>query len=325
MHSPDRWAAPPAARTSQRLPAVPRAAEAARLPAMTARVIDGKAIAAKVRSEVAEEVHALVASGGPRPGLAAVRVGDDPASAIYVRGKIRACAEVGIVSSEHALPESTREQELLALVERLNADPGVHGILVQLPLPKAIDAERVLLAVDPRKDVDGFHPLSIGALATGRPGPRACTPAGVMRLLDEAGVPLRGAHALVVGRSVIVGKPVALMLLERDATVTIAHSRTRDLPALVGQADVLVAAVGKPELIKGAWIKPGAAVIDVGINRLDARTIVGDVEYSAAAERAAVITPVPGGVGPMTIAMLLRNTVALARQSARGSAIDPRI
>jgi len=276
-------------------------------------IIDGKAIAARVRAEVAEAVKELVARAGMPPGLAAVRVGEDPASVIYVRNKIKACREVGIESFEHALPERTSQEDLLGLVSRLNADRRVHGILVQLPLPKQIDPDQVIDLVAPEKDVDGFGPRNVAALTMGRPGLRPCTPAGCIHLLDEAGTQLQGARALVVGRSLIVGKPMALLLLERHATVTIAHSRTRDLAAEVGRADVVVAAIGKVELIKGAWIKPGATVIDVGMNRLPDGKLKGDVEFAPAAERARAITPVPGGVGPMTIAYLLKNTLAAAR------------
>ncbi len=280
-------------------------------------IIDGKQIAAKVKGEVAQAVKALLASG-IRTGLTVVRVGEDPASAIYVRGKRKDCEEVGIVSDEHHLPANVTQAELLALVARLNADPEVHGILVQLPLPKHVDERAVLDAISPAKDADGFHPFNVGALSIGIPGvPRPCTPAGVMRMLDEARVDPKGKRALVVGRSNIVGKPMSMMLLERHATVTIAHSRTADLAAEVARADILVAAIGKAELVKGAWVKPGAVVIDVGMNRLPDGKLVGDVEYAPAAERASAITPVPGGVGPMTRAMLLVNTVELARRTAR--------
>jgi methylenetetrahydrofolate dehydrogenase (NADP+)/methenyltetrahydrofolate cyclohydrolase len=278
-------------------------------------IIDGKAIAAKVRSEVAKDVRAL-GDRGISPGLAVVRVGEDPASAIYVRGKRKACEEVGIRSVEHHLDASTTQRQLLDLVGELNRDPAVHGILVQLPLPEQVDEDQVLDAVDPAKDADGFHPFNVGCLWIGKPAPRACTPFGVMRLLDEAGVELKGKRALVVGRSNIVGKPMAAMLLERHATVTLAHSRTLDLAGEVARADVLVAAIGRAEIIRGAWVKPGAAVIDVGMNRLPDGKLVGDVEFAEASRRAGAITPVPGGVGPMTIAMLLRNTVDLARARA---------
>ena len=280
-------------------------------------IIDGKLIAAKVRGEVAEAVRALGAAG-IAPGLAVVRVGEDPASAIYVRGKRKDCAEVGIRSEEHHLAATTSQADLLALVARLNADPAIHGILVQLPLPKHLDERAVLDAIDPRKDSDGFHPFNVGALSIGIPGtPRPCTPAGVMRLLDEAGVDPKGKRALVVGRSNIVGKPMAAMLLERHATVTIAHSRTRDLAAEVARAEIVVAAIGRAELVRGDWIREGAVVIDVGMNRLDDGRLVGDVEYAAAARRAAAITPARGRVGPMTRAMLLVNTIELARSRAR--------
>jgi len=283
---------------------------------MIEKIIDGKAIAARVRAEVAKGVKEFVARNGAPPGLAAVRVGEDPASIIYVRNKIKACGEAGIASFEHALSERTSQEDLLGLVSRLNADARVHGILVQLPLPKHIDPDRVIDLVAPDKDVDGFGPRSVAALAMGRPGLRACTPSGCMRLLDEVETQIQGARALVVGRSLIVGKPMALLLLERHATVTIAHSRTRELAGEVGRADIVVAAIGKAELIKGSWIKPGATVIDVGMNRLPDGKLKGDVEFGPAAERAGAITPVPGGVGPMTIAYLLRNTLIAARAIA---------
>jgi len=279
-------------------------------------IMDGKQLAAKVRAEVARRVLDLKGRG-VTTGLTVVRVGEDPSSAIYVRGKRRDCEEVGITSVEHHLPETTDQADLLALVERLNRDPAVHGILVQLPLPDHLDEQAILDAISPAKDADGFHPFNVGALSIGIPGvPRPCTPAGVMRLLDEAGVELKGKRALVVGRSNIVGKPMALMLLERHATVTVAHSRTVNLAEEVGRAEVLVAAIGKPEIIRGEWIRPGAAVVDVGMNRLAEGKLVGDVEYAAAARRASAITPVPGGVGPMTRAMLLVNTVELASRGA---------
>jgi methylenetetrahydrofolate dehydrogenase (NADP+)/methenyltetrahydrofolate cyclohydrolase len=280
-----------------------------------AMIIDGKLIAAKVRAEVTASVKELRAAG-VHPGLTVVRVGDDPASAVYVRGKRKDCEEVGIRSEEHHLAATTSQTELMALVARLDADPQVHGILVQLPLPKHLDERAVLDAIDPRKDADGFHPFNVGALSIGIPGtPRPCTPAGVMRMLDETKVDPKGKRALVIGRSNIVGKPMAMMLLERHATVTVAHSRTADLAAEVGRADILVAAIGKAELVKGAWVKEGAVVVDVGMNRLPDGRLVGDVEYEAAARRAAAITPVPGGVGPMTRAMLLVNTIELAKRA----------
>jgi methylenetetrahydrofolate dehydrogenase (NADP+) / methenyltetrahydrofolate cyclohydrolase len=283
-----------------------------RAPMAMAHIIDGKAVAGQVRSEVASGVKDL-ARRGVVPGLTVVRVGDDPASAIYVRGKRKDSEEVGFRSVEHHLPATTTQAELLALVAKLNADPTAHGILVQLPLPKGIQERAVLEAIDPRKDADGFHPYNVGALSIGLPGPRPCTPAGIMRLLSEVGCNPKGLRALVVGRSNIVGKPMAMMLLEAHATVTIAHSRTADLPGEVGRADILVAAIGKAALVKGAWVKEGAVVIDVGMNRLEDGKLVGDVEYGAAAGRARAITPVPGGVGPMTRAMLLVNTLELAR------------
>jgi methylenetetrahydrofolate dehydrogenase (NADP+)/methenyltetrahydrofolate cyclohydrolase len=277
------------------------------------RIIDGKAVAAAVR----DEVHAASAEFriryGRAPGLAVVLVGDDPASATYVRNKRKACADCGIESIGHELPATTSQAELLALVRSLNARPDVDGILVQLPLPKGLDAAPVIDAIDPAKDVDGLHPVSQGRLVSGMPGLRPCTPLGVMRLLDTTGVDLKGARAVVVGRSNLVGKPVAFLLLERHATLTICHSRTRDLAAEVRGADVLVAAIGQPRFIQGDWIKPGAVVIDVGTNRGADGKLVGDVDFAAASARAGHITPVPGGVGPMTIAMLLQNTVAAAR------------
>jgi len=278
-----------------------------------ARIIDGKAVAAAVRDEVRGEAAAFRAAHGRAPGLATVLVGDDPASATYVRSKHKACGECGIESIGHELPASTTQAALLALVAELNARRDVDGILVQLPLPKGLDAGAVLNAIDAAKDVDGLHPISQGRLVSGVAGLRPCTPLGVLHLLDTAGVDLKGAAAVVVGRSNLVGKPVAFLLLERHATVTICHSRTRDLAGEVGRADVVVAAIGQPLFIKGEWIKPGATVIDVGTNRTAAGKLVGDVEFAVAQTRAAAITPVPGGVGPMTIAMLLKNTVTAAR------------
>lgn len=276
-----------------------------------ARILDGKALAARVRAEVAEQVAAL-RQAGVVPGLAVVLVGDDPASHVYVRNKERACADAGIVAFDHRLPADTPQRDVIALVQRLNADPRVHGILVQLPLPSGMDSNAVLAAMDPRKDVDGLLPISLGALSAGRPRFVACTPRGVMRLLQEAGTPLSGAHAVVIGRSLLVGRPMSALLLNADATVTTCHSRTRDLPSILATADVVVAAIGRPEAIRGAWIRPGATVIDVGINRLPDGRLVGDVEFAVARTRAAVISPVPGGVGPLTIAMLLANTVLAA-------------
>jgi len=300
---------------------------------MTAKVIDGKEFAAKVRAQVHAHVAKLREEKGIQPGLAVVLVGEDPATKVYVRSKGKAAETCGFHSVQHTLPASTGEADLIALVDRLNADPAIHGILVQLPLPGQIDAGRVLERIAPAKDVDGFHPFNAGLLAVGELG-RAlvpCTPAGSMILLHEAardlGRTLAGLEAVVVGRSNIVGKPMAQLLLAEHCTVTIAHSRTRDLAAVVARADVVVAAVGRPEMIKGAWIKPGAIVIDVGINRVAAdgldkngkpRTrLVGDVAFESAFANAGAITPVPGGVGPMTIAMLMQNTLTAAERSVR--------
>jgi methylenetetrahydrofolate dehydrogenase (NADP+)/methenyltetrahydrofolate cyclohydrolase len=280
---------------------------------MSADIIDGKAIAARIRKALAGDAAALTAQGA-RPGLAVVLAGDDPASQVYVRNKTAACAETGVRTFDHRLPSTVTEAELFALVQRLNADAEVDGILVQLPLPSGIDARRVLLSIDPEKDVDGFHPDNLGRLLMGQPRFIACTPLGVMRLLAEADTPLAGADAVVVGRSNIVGKPMAALLILADATVSVCHSRTQDLRERIGRADVVVAAVGRAEMIKGDWIKPGATVIDVGMNRGADGKLVGDVEFGAAATRARAITPVPGGVGPMTIAMLLGNTLASARR-----------
>jgi methylenetetrahydrofolate dehydrogenase (NADP+)/methenyltetrahydrofolate cyclohydrolase len=277
-----------------------------------AKILDGKALAARVRSEIAAEARRL-ATKAITPGLAVVLVGDDPASQIYVRSKTRACQEAGFRAFDHHLPATTPENDLLALVAALNANPDVDGILVQLPLPATIDARRVLLSIDPRKDVDGLHPENLGRLLMGQPRFIACTPFGVMKLISETSLVLAGADAVVVGRSNLVGKPLAALLTAVDATVTLCHSKTRDLADRITRADLVVAAVGRPATIKGAWIKPGAVVIDVGTNRLPGGKLVGDVEFEAAAARASAITPVPGGVGPMTIAMLLANTLTSAR------------
>ncbi len=282
---------------------------------MGATILDGKALAGRIRGHLAEEVSRLRGLGVD-PGLAVVLVGDDPASQIYVRNKTVACAQAGIRTFDHRLPAATPEAELLSLIGQLNTDPAVDGILIQLPLPPGIDTRRILLAVDPRKDVDGIHPENVGRLLMGEPRFTACTPFGVMKLLEEAGVKLAGANAVVIGRSNMVGKPMAALLLGADATVTVCHSKSRDLGAVVSSADVVVAAVGRPEMVRGEWIKPGAVVIDVGINRRPDGKLVGDVEFAAAAARASAITPVPGGVGPMTIAMLLVNTVFSARGRA---------
>ena len=282
---------------------------------MPARIIDGKAIAAELRAAVAAEVRRIVALGVV-PGLAVVLVGENPASAVYVRNKSKQTVEAGMRSFDHKLPEDASEREVLALVEKLNADPAVHGILVQLPLPQQIDGQKVLNAIDPAKDVDGFHPMNAGRLSTGLPALTPGTPLGCIHLARSVHGSLQGMEAVVVGRSNIVGKPLLQLLLNENATVTVAHSRTRDLPAVCRRADLLFAAVGRPEMIRGDWIKPGATVIDVGINRITGadgkNRIVGDVAYAQAAEVAGAITPVPGGVGPMTIACLLVNTVRAA-------------
>jgi methylenetetrahydrofolate dehydrogenase (NADP+)/methenyltetrahydrofolate cyclohydrolase len=282
---------------------------------MSAKILDGKALAARIKDKLAKEVDELRARG-IEPGLAVVLVGEDPASQIYVRNKTASCAQAGIRTFDHRLPATTSQAELLALVAKLNADPAIDGILIQLPLPRGLDAREVLPAVDPRKDVDGIHPDNLGHLVMGEPRFVACTPFGVMKLIEESGLSLAGVNAVVVGRSSMVGKPMAALLTNADATVTVCHSKTRDLAAVVARADLVVAAVGRPEMIRGEWIKPGAVVIDVGINRRDDGKLLGDVEFAAAAARASAITPVPGGVGPMTIAMLLVNTVTSARRRA---------
>ncbi len=282
---------------------------------MAATIIDGRAAAAELRAEVAQGVAAFRERHGRAPGLVGVQVGDDPASEIYQAGKAKAAEEAGMISRRVVLPEATTQDELDALIDDLNADEAVDGMLVQLPVPDQLSEVAIANRIHPDKDVDGFSPINLGRLIRGEPGSVPCTPAGIMWLLDRAGVELEGAEAVVVGRSLIVGKPVALLLTSRSATVTVAHSRTRDLPALCRQADVLVAAVGRPEMIRGDWIKPGAAVIDVGINRTD-NGLVGDVAGAEAAEVAGWLTPVPGGVGPMTIAYLLANTLDAARRRA---------
>jgi methylenetetrahydrofolate dehydrogenase (NADP+) / methenyltetrahydrofolate cyclohydrolase len=280
-----------------------------------ATIIDGKQVAADVRARVAKDAAALRERTGHTPGLVTILVGEDAASQVYVRNKIKACEEAGMASFHEPMPATSSQDEVLAMVERYNADDRVDGILVQAPLPKGLDFKQVLERIDPAKDVDGFHPLNVGRLVAGQPGLVACTPAGVMELLDATGVELEGADAVVVGRSDIVGKPVALLLLHRSATVTVCHSRTRDLSEVTRRADVLIAAVGRARMITADMVKPGATVIDVGINRTD-DGLVGDVDFGPASEVAGAITPVPGGVGPMTIAMLLANTVvaATARQ-----------
>src|SRR5215210_6459711 len=282
---------------------------------MAAEVIDGKAIAQRVRAEVREEVEAWVGAGNPQPGLATVLVGDDPASAVYVGGKQRASAEVGIAGFDHRLPHDTSHGEVEALVSELNADRRVSGILLQLPTPPQVDGAALSELIDASKDVDGLTPVSAGLLAKGRPGLRPCTPVGVMEMLRRHDVELEGAEAVVIGRSDLVGKPLAALLLAANATVTTCHSRTQDLAGVCRRADVLIAAVGRAGLVKGDWVKEGATVIDVGTNRTEAG-LSGDVDFEAARERARLITPVPGGVGPMTVAMLLRNTLLAAKAQA---------
>jgi methylenetetrahydrofolate dehydrogenase (NADP+)/methenyltetrahydrofolate cyclohydrolase len=292
---------------------------------MTAKIIDGKAIADELREQIGRDVEKLVASGGPRPGLATVLVGENPASETYVRMKQKACAELGIESFGHVLSVDASQEEVEKLVIELNNDPKVHGILVQLPLPAGLDEEAVLKAISIEKDVDGFHPINIGRLAQKGREPLfvPCTPAGCIILLKKAGAKLEGAEAVVVGRSNIVGMPAALLLVKENATVTVCHSRTKDLPAVCRRADVLIAAIGRAEMIRGDWIKPGAYVIDVGTNRVDDPTkkrgyrLTGDVAFDEAVEVAAAITPVPGGVGPMTITGLLQNTLRSAQRAAK--------
>ncbi|MGE5575907.1 MAG: bifunctional methylenetetrahydrofolate dehydrogenase/methenyltetrahydrofolate cyclohydrolase FolD [Syntrophothermus sp.] len=280
---------------------------------MSAKIIDGKAVSDSIKAELRAEVAKMKETKGFVPGLAVIIVGNDPASRVYVDSKKRACAEIGIYSEEHALPEKTTQVELINLIRKLNNDPKIHGILCQVPLPKHLDEKEVLNAIDPRKDVDGFHPVNVGKLMVGEKAFLPCTPHGVMELIKRTGISLQGKQAVVVGRSNIVGKPVAIMLLAENATVTICHSKTADLPGECRKADVLVVAVGKKEMVKGSWIKPGAVVIDVGVNREEgSKKLYGDVEYEAAKEVAGYITPVPGGVGPMTIAMLMKNTVEAA-------------
>ena len=278
---------------------------------MTAALIDGKGFAAGLRERIAAAVPDFVAKAGRKPGLAVVLVGEDPASQVYVRNKGKATLGAGMESFEYRLADTASEAELIALVERLNADDRVDGILVQLPLPAGIDEQKVIATVDPAKDVDGFHPVNAGRLAVGQEALVPCTPLGCLMLLKDRLGDLSGLEAVVIGRSNIVGKPMAQLLLGENVTVTIAHSRTRDLPAVVRRADIVVAAVGRPEMVKGEWLKPGAAIIDVGINRVDGK-LVGDVDFDSASQVAGEITPVPGGVGPMTIAVLLRNTLVAA-------------
>ncbi len=284
---------------------------------MSATILDGKAVAAEVREEVRQQVVARVAAGDRPPGLAVILVGEDPASAVYVRNKHTACERAGIHSIEIRLPQQTEESTLIQQVKRLNQDPVIDGILVQLPLPPQIDPQRVIEAIDPDKDVDGFHPINMGRLALKMAQLRPCTPYGVMRLLNQTGVDLSGREAVVVGASNIVGRPMALELLAARCTITICHSKTVDLEFHVRRAEILVVGIGIPNRIPGEWIRPGAIVIDVGINRLADGTLTGDIDFEGARERAAWITPVPGGVGPMTIAMLLQNTLTAAKRGSR--------
>ncbi len=281
-----------------------------------ADLIDGKATAQAVRARVKSEVATFRATHGYTPGLATLLVGEDPASASYVRSKRKACVDVGIESYPHELPANVSQEQLLETVHALNERHDVHGILVQLPLPRHLDQDAIIEAISPLKDVDGLHPLNLARLVQGREGLRPCTPLGVMCLLDRTGIKLEGARAVVVGRSSLVGKPVSFMLLERHATVTVCHSRTRNLAAEVANADVLIAAIGRPHHIQGEWIKPGSTVIDVGINRIAGGRLVGDIDFDSAQQRAGTITPVPGGVGPMTVAMLMQNTLTAARLAA---------
>jgi len=287
---------------------------------VTATILDGKALSAEIRAEIGQEVAAFVKSTGVVPCLAAVLVGDDPASQVYVRNKQQACQRMGIESRLHKLPASTSAEELLALVGQLNEDRTVHGILVQLPLPKGIDESRILDAVNPLKDVDAFHPENVGLIVQNRPRFLPCTPHGIQQLLLRRGIPIAGSHVVVLGRSDIVGKPMGIMLVQRgrggDATVTVCHSRTKDLPSVTRQADILVVAIGRPKFVTPEMVKPGAVVIDVGINRTETG-LVGDVDFEAVKEVASQITPVPGGVGPLTITMLLHNTLTAARLQTR--------
>jgi len=279
---------------------------------MSAKILDGKEIALELRESIRQEVEKQVAAGKPAPGLAVIMVGEDPASQVYVRNKKIACQKAGFNDVSEVLPADTSQEDVLALIDKLNADDSVHGIIVQLPVPKHIDPEEIIERIHPCKDVDGFHPYNVGRLATGNPQLAPCTPHGVMTMLAKTGIPLRGLHAVVVGASNIVGVPMMLELLNERATVTICHSATKDLAKKVGEADLVVVGVGIPNMVKGDWIKNGAIVIDVGINRLDDGSLCGDVEYDVAKEKAGWITPVPGGVGPMTIATLLENTMQVA-------------
>ncbi len=283
-----------------------------------AKILDGKAVSQRVKNALKDETEKFIEKYGIKPGLAVVIVGDDPASRVYVNSKKKACAEIGYYSEEHALPESTTEDELLSLVEKLNNDTKIHGILVQLPLPKHIDEEKIINAINPKKDVDAFHPVNVGKIMIGNFDFLPCTPAGVMELIDDAGIDLTGKNCVVVGRSNIVGKPQAMLLLHKNATVTICHSKTKNIKEITKNADVLVAAVGRAQMFDGDYIKDGAVVIDVGMNRLENKKLVGDVDFESAEKKASYITPVPGGVGPMTIAMLMKNTLTAAKNAVLG-------
>lgn len=279
-----------------------------------ATIIDGKVISEKIRSEVKAETERLKDEKGVTPGLAVILVGENPASKVYVGSKEKACGEMGFYSEKHVLPATASQEELLSLIDRLNKDSKIHGILVQLPLPKQINEDAVLEAISPEKDVDGFHPYNVGRLAVGKPLFQPCTPYGMIKMLEYSNISVDGKDAVIIGRSNIVGKPIALMLLQKNATVTICHSKTKDLTAKVKAADIVVAAIGKPEFVKGEMIKEGAVVLDVGINRLESGKLVGDVDFASAEKVASAITPVPGGVGPMTIAMLMYNTLESAKR-----------
>ena len=286
---------------------------------VAAQLIDGKALSQGVRDKIAQEAASLFARSGIKPGLAAILVGDDPASHLYVKNKEKACEAVGIYVADHKLPTSTTQEELLTLIDKVNRDPQIHGILVQLPLPKQIDSKVVLNAVSPDKDADGFHPYNIGRLVEGNPVFEACTPKGVIKMIESTGIGIEGKRAVVLGRSNIVGKPVALMLLHRNATVTVCHSKTKDLPAVCREAEILVVAIGKPKFVTADMVREGAVVVDVGVNRGADGKFVGDVDFEAVSAKASWISPVPGGVGPMTIAMLLQNTLESAQRVARAT------
>ena len=286
---------------------------------VAAQLIDGKILSQGVRDKIAQEAASLFARSGIKPGLAAILVGDDPASHLYVKNKEKACEAVGIYVADHKLPASTTQEELLTLIDKVNRDPQIHGILVQLPLPKQIDSKVVLNAVSPDKDADGFHPYNIGRLVEGNPVFEACTPKGVIKMIESTGIGIEGKRAVVLGRSNIVGKPVALMLLHRNATVTVCHSKTKDLPAVCREAEILVVAIGKPKFVTADMVREGAVVVDVGVNRGADGKFVGDVDFESVSAKASWISPVPGGVGPMTIAMLLQNTLESAQRAARAT------